>query len=77
MEKGYVQDKEEYLKIHDLNEALTTGLAKRSYDEEVVYHLKKSRKSFNEIEALSRFLKMIDYLFVVATFCKTGCECFI
>jgi hypothetical protein len=49
MEKGYVQDKIEFIKAHDLNEAVSTGLAKRSYDEELMYHLKKktSNKAFN------------------------------
>jgi hypothetical protein len=52
MEKGYIKNHEEFIKAHDLNEAISSGLAKRSYDEEVMYHLKKetSDKAFNMME---------------------------
>lgn len=43
------EDKEEYLKSFDLNEAVSTGLTKLSYDEEIMHELKSSSESFNLI----------------------------
>lgn len=40
MRDGFVQNKEEFIKANDINQAISTGLTKRSYDEEIMYHLK-------------------------------------
>ena len=49
LEGEFVEDSADYLKSFDLNEAVSTGLTKPSYDEEIMQELKKSSKSFNLI----------------------------
>ena len=39
--EDYVDDQEGYLKTFDLNQAVSTGFAKKSYDEEIIYQLKR------------------------------------
>jgi hypothetical protein len=41
MQNGYVEDKSAFIKSNDINQAVSTGLSKRSYDEEIMYHLKQ------------------------------------
>jgi hypothetical protein len=47
------------MKRNGINQAVSTGLAKKSYDEEIIYHLKKKTSDipFNMIEA--RFEKSV------------------
>ena len=40
------------MKRNDINQAVSTGLAKKSFDEEIIYHMRKRTEdsSFNMIE---------------------------
>lgn len=52
IQSGEVQDAADYMKRNDINQAVSTGLAKKSFDEEIIYHLKKRTEDseFNMIE---------------------------
>ena len=56
------EDKEEYLKSFDLNEAVSTGLTKLSYDEEIMHELKSSSKSFNLITLKFEYRKTKTFI---------------
>lgn len=56
------KDKEEYLKSFDLNEAVSSGLSKPSYDEEILYHLKSSPVSFNLINLKFEYRKTKTFI---------------
>lgn len=41
IQKGEIFDEASYLKRNDIHQAVSSGLAKKSYDEEIMYHLRK------------------------------------
>ena len=77
IEQGEITDEADYLKRNDINQAISSGLAKKSYDEEIMYHLKKKtgESDFNMLQvsfdksvplesaSCSRF-KFVVYMFV-------------
>ena len=52
MRDGFVKNKADFIKSNDINQAVSTGLSKRSYDEEIMYHLKQKTNvaNFNLIQ---------------------------
>ena len=77
IEEGEILNEADYLKRNDINQAISSGLAKKSYDEEIMYHLKKKtgESDFNMLQvsfdksvplesaSCSRF-KFVVYMFV-------------
>lgn len=49
---GQILDEKEYFKRNDINQGVSQGLAKKSFDEEIMYHLRKKTEDnpFNMIE---------------------------
>jgi hypothetical protein len=41
IEQGSISDGVDYLKRYDINQAISQGLSRKSYDEEIIYHMKK------------------------------------
>ena len=52
IQQGNIFNEEEYLKRNDINQGISSGLAKKSFDEEIMYHLrsKTGESSFNMLE---------------------------
>lgn len=63
IEQGEITDDSDYLKRTGFNQAVSTGLSKKSYDEEIIYHLKKKTKeaSFNMMEVRFQKSEMIVF----------------